>query len=240
VRLVQVAGGEPVRAEETVAVERTPLPIGAPGEVGDDHVRVQVWILRAACPVSEGGGDEAARPLPHPPALATPRDAGFPLEIGKCRPPGRLVRLRHRPTHLLVVSEGVEEAHTLRAGEDEVEAGHRREPLLLLDEPARLGVDSLDRDRPVPDRRPQPLAARWVEAAQKRPHLSLLDDARESELLGAAPCPHARRLATTGVVVVQAAGDLLLVVGLLPDRQLGHAQHAAPLAHPNSAETHMH
>jgi hypothetical protein len=104
----------------------------------------------------------------------------------------------------------------------------------------RLGVEPLDRDRPVPDRRAHARTARRVEAAEERPQPALVDDAFEPEPPGAAPDPHARRLAAAGVVVVQTAGDLLLVVGVLADRQLGHAQHAGSPYETEAAETHMH
>ena len=154
--------------------------------------------------------------------------------------PGDLVRLRDRPANPLVVAERVEEADALRAGEDEVEAGHGGEPLLLLDALARLRVEPLDRDRPVLDRRAQARAARRVEAAEERPEVALMDDAREVEGLGAAARPHPRRLSPTGVVVVETAGDLLLVVALLADRELGHTQHAGSSSETKGAETHMH
>ena len=70
--------------------------------------------------------------------------------------------------------------------------------------------------------------------------LALLDHAAEPEQLGAAAGPDPRRLAAARVVVVQPARDLLLVVGLLAQRQLRHAQHAGPNSNPTSGETHMH
>jgi len=48
--------------------------------------------------------------------------------------------------------------------------------------------------------------------------VAVVDDADEAETRGTAAGPDSRRLATTGVVVVQTASDLLLVVGLLSER----------------------
>ena len=56
---------------------------------------------------------------------------------------------------------------------------------------------------------------------------------RKPEQLRTAPGPDPRRLAAAGVVVVQPARDLLLVVGLLAQRQLRHAQHLD--SHPGRA-----
>ena len=59
VRLVEVAGSEPVALEDRLAVERAPLAVaGALRHVRDDHVRVQVRVLGAARAVLVGGGDE--------------------------------------------------------------------------------------------------------------------------------------------------------------------------------------
>jgi hypothetical protein len=216
----------------------TPRPGSGRGR--NDDVRVEVRILGAARPVPEGGADKAARPLADRPALAAAGDAGLALEVAKCRAPGRLVRLGDRLARLLILCERVEEANALGAGEDEVKAGNGREPLLLVDELPRLRVDPLDRDCPVPDRRSQPVAARRVEAAKKRAELAVVDDASDPKRLAAAPCLDPRRLAPTGVVVVETAGDLLLVVGLLADRELGHAQHGDASPKAEGAETHMH
>src|SRR5262249_31175082 len=60
------------------------------------------------------------------------------------------------------------------------------------------------------------------------------------EIRGPATGPDPGRLATTGVVVVQTTSDLLLVVGLLPQRQLRHAQHASTAEKSKRAKTHMH
>jgi hypothetical protein len=74
----------------------------------------------------------------------------------------------------------------------------------------------------MPDRRAQAHAARRVDPAQERPQLALLDDAREPELLAAAPCPNARRLAATSVVVVETALFTVVAV-VLADPLFGGA-----------------
>lgn len=86
-RFVQVAGGEPVRLKDRLAVEREPRPVIRPGHVGDDKVRVQVRLLRPTRPVPESGDDEAPTVLPHPSTLATADDAGLLLEVAKRRLP---------------------------------------------------------------------------------------------------------------------------------------------------------
>ena len=65
-RLVEVAGGEPVGPQDRLAVERQPLPVRRTSHVGDDHVGVQVRILRPAGAMSEGRGDEALCRAPEP------------------------------------------------------------------------------------------------------------------------------------------------------------------------------
>ncbi len=52
--------------------------------------------------------------------------------------------------------------------------------------------------------------------------------------------PQPRRLTPTGVVVVEAQGDLLLVVGLLAEGELRDAQHGAPRTEDRSSGTQMH
>ena len=71
----------------------------------------------------------------------------------------------------------------------------------------------------------QPLAALRVVAADERAELPVLDDSLEPERGRATSGPDARRLAPTGVVVVDSGRDRPLVVALLPRRQLRDAQH---------------
>ena len=93
-----------------------------------------------------GGGDEALAVLAGDAVGAAADDARLVLEVGERRLPGGGVRLVDRAARLLV-AERVQEADALRDGEDEVEAGDRRE-LLLLQPPLAGGrVDPLDRDR---------------------------------------------------------------------------------------------
>ena len=238
--LVEVAGGEPVGAEDRLAVERSPFAVRGAGEVGDDHVRVQVRILRPRGAVSERRRHEALAALADCSAAAAAHDARLPLQVGERGLPGRLVRLADLASHPFVVGERVEDADALRAGEDEVVAGQRCQPLLLLSPLAGLDVEHAHGDRPLPDGRPQPVVARRVDAAKQRAQIAVADHAHETKMLGPAAGPDAGRLSPARVVVIYPASDLLLVVGLLAHRQLRHAQHARPSPRPTSAETHMH
>ncbi len=132
VRLVEVAGREPVGAQDRLAVERAPPAVRGAGQVRDDHVRVKMRVLRPARAVAERGRDEALTVLADRAAATAAHDARLALEIGDRRLPGRLVRLAHLAPHPLVVGERVQEADALRAREDQVVARDRREPLLLL------------------------------------------------------------------------------------------------------------
>ena len=238
--LVEVAGGEPVGAQDRLAVERPPLAIRRAGHVGDDHVRVQMRVLRARGAMPERRRHEPLAVLAHRAAVAAAHDAGLALEIAERRLPGRLVRLTDLAPRRLVVGERVQQADALRAREHEVVPGHRREPLRLLAPLAALDVEPPHRDRPLPHRRPQHRAARRVDAAQQRPEPAVLDHAREPERRSTATGPEPRRLAAAGVVVVQPARDLLLVVGLLPERELRHAQHLDSNREEHRGQTQMH
>lgn len=191
VRLVEVAGGEPVGAEDRVAVERTPLAVRrAARHVGHDHVRVEVRVLGAARAVLVGGGDEAGGVLALDAVLAATGDAGLVLEVGERGLPGGDVGRVDGETRLLV-AEGVEQAHALGDGEDEVEAGDRAERLRLDPPLAGFGVDPLDRDLPLLRSLAQALAARRVDAADELRELAVLDNALEPEQRGAAAGPDA-------------------------------------------------
>ena len=79
--LVEVAGGEPVGLQDRLAVERAPLAVARGlGQVADDHVRVQVRVLRTRGAVLVSGGDEPRRVLALDPAGAAADDAGLVLE----------------------------------------------------------------------------------------------------------------------------------------------------------------
>ena len=148
VRLVEVAGCEAVRAQDRLAVKLSPLVFDPRlGHVRDDHVRVQVRVLRTARAVLVGGGDEADGVLAAPPLGSTPDHACFVLEIGERRLPRARVRLIDGSARLLV-TERMQEADALRDAEHEVEAGDGRE-LLHVDE-ALVGewIDALDRYAP--------------------------------------------------------------------------------------------
>src|SRR5262249_16238339 len=110
----------------------------------------------------------------------------------------------------------VQEAHTLRRGEHEVESAHWREPLLLEPARARMRVDPLDRDRPLPRRTAKQITRAWIAPLAKRGKVPLLDDAVKAEPFGASARPHARRLAAAAVILVKPLRHRLLVVTLLP------------------------
>src|SRR5262249_50108014 len=69
---------------------------------------------------------------------------------------------------------------------------------------------------------------------------AVVDDADETERRSSAASPHPGGLAAACVVVVQADRDLLLVVGLLPQRQLRNAQHSVPPTNSGQGRTLMH
>ena len=66
-RLVQIAGSEPVALQQRLAVERAPDAVGAARHVRDDHVRMQMRILRPRGAVLVRGRDE-----PEPRSRTTP------------------------------------------------------------------------------------------------------------------------------------------------------------------------
>ncbi len=191
-------------------------------------------------PMPERGGDERPAVLADRAALAAAYDRRLPLQVDECRLPRALVRLAHFTANPLVLGKRMEQADALRAREDEVVAGDRGEPLLLLPPLAALHVEHANGDRALPHRRPQRCLARRVHAPKQRPEIAIFDDADETEPLGAATSPQARRLAPARVVVVQTTSDLLLVVRLLAQRQLRNAQHAGTPPGEQRAETHMH
>src|SRR6266498_1023947 len=122
-RLVEVAGGESVGLENRLAVEGAPLAVAGPaGHVGDDHVRVQVRVLRARGAVLVGGGDEAGAALADDAVLALAGHARPLLEVGERRLPGGEMRLVDGVPYVLA-AERVQEADALGGREDEVVAG---------------------------------------------------------------------------------------------------------------------
>src|SRR6266508_1101777 len=191
-RLVEVAGGESVGLENRLAVEGAPLAVAWPaGHVGDDHVRVQVRVLRARGAVLVGGGDEALAVLAADAPGTAADDTGLVLEVGERRPPGGGVGLVDGPAGVLGAAR-VQQADALGDGEHEVEAGDRAERLLLQPPLPAGGVDLLDGDRPrlrVPP--PQAVAAMRVVAADERAELAVLDHALKADCRGPAAGPDA-------------------------------------------------
>ena len=136
-RLVEVAGGEPVALEDRLAVERAPLAVA--------RGSAPCWRRSRACAGagpgrgSCGAGRRRRRSRRAcsrcTPLRAAPGHARLVLEVGERRLPRGQVRLVDRAAGLLV-AERVQQADALRRREDEVEAGDRRE-LLRLDDCAR-------------------------------------------------------------------------------------------------------
>ena len=155
VRLVQVAGREPVGAQDRFAVERPPLAVGGTRHVGHDHMRVQMRVLRPARAVPERRRDEPLTMLAAGAAMAAPDDAGLALEVAERRLPRGLMRLADLAANPLVVGERVQQADALRAREHEVVPRNRCQPLRLLPPLPALEVERPDGDRPLAHRRPQ-------------------------------------------------------------------------------------
>ena len=203
-------------------------------------MRVEVRILGPGGAVPERRRDEPLAVLTGGAAVAAANDARLALEVDERGLPGGLVCLADLAADMLVVGEGVQETDALRTREDEVVARNRGQPLALVTPLTTLEVERAHRDRPLPHRRAQTRLARGVDPTKQRPEVAVSNDTREPERRAHRACPDPRRLATAGVVVVQAVGDLLLVVGLLPQRQLRHAQHAAPPSRRDKTGTQMH
>ncbi len=177
VRLVEVAGSEPVGLQDRLAVQGAPLAVaGSQRHVGHDHVGVQVRILRSRCPVLVGGRDEPRCALADEAARASPNDAGLVLEVGERGLPGCRVRLVDHVAGL-IVPESVQEADALGDREDEVEAGDGAERLLLQSSGAAGRIDSLDGDRAGLRMAPsQSLTGAGVIAADQHAELAIADD----------------------------------------------------------------
>ena len=190
---------------------------------------MQVGVLRTTRAVLVRGGDEAAAVLTDEAVLAATGDARLVLEVPERRLPGFEVGFADGPAYSLV-AERVEEADALGHAEHEVEARNRGELLLLGVPLARVRVDPLDGDRPLLRMPPKPLASERIQAANESPKLPVLDDAFETQSGSAAPCPHPRRLAASGVVVIEARRHRALVVRLLARRELRDRQHVADLS----------
>ena len=116
--------------EQGPPVERAPPAVmGALGEVRDDHVRVEVGVLRAARAVLVGGGNEPTCPLGCASLCSPTRDACLVLEVGDRCLPGLEVRASNFES-LLVRAERMQQADALGDAEDEIEAGDGIERLL--------------------------------------------------------------------------------------------------------------
>jgi hypothetical protein len=114
VRLIEVTGGKPIGSQDRLPVECSPLLIGRRlRHVGDDHVRVQVRVLRPARAVLICGGNESNRMLAAPPLRPTPDHARLVLEMGERRLPSTRVRLTNGATDLLATKR-VQQADALR------------------------------------------------------------------------------------------------------------------------------
>src|SRR5579884_3395746 len=137
--------------------------------------------------------------------MSPPDPARLALQIGQRRVDRLLVRLDQRPRHPLV-ADRKQDTDTLRRRERQVERC---------------------RSRPGTSRR-ELHARAWVPAIHHRLQLLRIELALETELTRRAAHPPARRLTPTGVVVVRATRDFLLVVELLVPghSDLADRQHA--------------
>ena len=228
-RLVEVAGREPVGLQQRLAVECAPLTVRTASHVRDDHVRVQVRILRPRRPMLIRGRDEPRPRLAQNPVLAPTRDARLPLEIGERRLPGRKMRLVDRVPDIRP-SERVEKAHALGRREDKVVARDRRQRLHRHVPLAGQGIDPLDADLPLRRMRTEHSGADRMTTTDQPPKLTLPNHTLQPEPDRTGAGPDARRLALARVVGVDPRGDRPLVVGLLARRKLRHRQHGDTLA----------
>ena len=223
--LVEVAGREPVLLQDRLAVERAPLPVARGlGHVGDDHVGVQVRVLRPRGAVLIGSRDEPGAALAHDPVLAPAGHARLLLEVCERRLPGRQMRQVDRVPNLLA-SERMQEADALRRREHQVVTGDRRQRLLLQPALTRGRIDPLDRNPLLRRMRAEHGGTERMAAADQPPELALTDDPLQLELSRTTAHPHPRRLAPARVVVVDPRRNRALVIRLLARRQLRHRQH---------------
>lgn len=211
-----------------------PAAVGSFHEVRDQGVPVQKRVTCTAGAMPEHGGHDATsgehtdlrglgsgrvagceivqvRGVPGP----TAHSNRFAFQPGDCLPDGGFAGLDDLPLDTRIVRDGIEHGHRLRRLEREVEPWH----------PTRMRAQRLAvRGQATRSRR---------DASEHRSKVVRGHRTIEAEAFRADTDPDAVSFATAGVVVVQTLGDAGEGVGLLPDPQLGDAQHA-----PQRALTH--
>ena len=151
------------------------------------------------------GGDQSARGLEPPAALAAADEQRLVLEVLQRRSHRRLVR-RDELRRGLLVGDREQHADRLRCRERQVERRHPRVAERVAQPPPRV---------------PR------IVAGEQRGQLRAADPARQAQRPRARAGPLARRLAAAGVVVIAAQCDGALVVALLAVHELADAQQAA-------------
>ena len=189
-RLVEVTSGLVVGVVEP-PVEGAPLAVGGLGEVGDEHVGVDVRVAGAAGAVPEHRRHESVDGLGLQPAVALPGRGGVRFEVPERGGDGPVVGVANDLRHL-GGAEGEQQRDRLRRSPAQVE-------------PAHLAVRE----------RPELLAATGVEAAPHGHQIVGADLAVEAQLdRGGGASPPPGSLADASVVLVDALGDGVEVVAL--------------------------
>ena len=200
VRLVEVPGGGGVQ-EQPASVEGPPLPVGALGHVGHEHVGVEVRVTGPAGPVPERRDHETVDlDLVHP-VLPGTGPSRLALDVRERGVDRGLVRVANHRGRVGITETG-EQRHGLRCPKSQVEPGDLPTP-----EPAEL------------------LARRRVEPGPDRVEVVGSDFAVESRGRAGGPGPSAGRFADAAVVLVDPVGDGVEVVVLTGELDLAETQH---------------
>jgi hypothetical protein len=188
---------------EQRAVQRREATVRSARQVAGDDMGVQLRIKRPAHAMPVGGRDQPAGTLDTLATFAAADHHRRVLEIGQRGSDGLFVA-SHESARGLRRGDREQDAHGLRRREGQVER----------------------RDLRVMRRGAQPCAGvPRIEPGDQRVELLRLHAAGEPERqrTGADPLP--RSLAATGVVVIATAGNLLLVVAVLAQRDLVDREH---------------
>jgi hypothetical protein len=218
VGLVEHAGGPGVTVDDG-GVQRAPLTVRwGLDKVARDDVRVQLGVLCAGHAVAVGGRDEPDALLDDRAVAAPAGPHGLVFQVAE-RGVDRGVVRGDQAAGGLEVGEREEHRHRLRGGEREVVGGDRG-VALTADDP-RLAF--------LLQQAAVQCCVAWVEASDHRVEPRGLDPAGKPELPGGTADPKARRFAASGVVIVAALRDGLLVVGGLAGDELPDRKHTSRL-----------
>jgi hypothetical protein len=161
---------------------------------------MQLRIKRPRHPVPERRSHKPARPL-------KPRTVPAPLDERR-----RLLQISERRLdRLLVALHQRARDRPLRHREQHTDALGRTEGQIQRRHPSLPLAQHISRPRIAP--------------SDQRPELALPHSTLQPQARGAGADPPARRLPPARVIVIQAPGDLRLVVALLPGHQLPDRQH---------------